>query len=170
MAKVLLETARLRLEELEDGDAPFVVALLNTDGFLQNIGDRGVRTEADARRYLAEGPRASYAAHGFGLWKVSRREDGVAVGLCGLLRRDTLPHADLGYAFLPAFEGRGYATEAGAHVLDFAFGTRGLDTVLAIVNPDNAGSIRVLEKLGFASQGVQPVGDKTLLVMSASAR
>lgn len=170
MARILFETERLRLQELEDDDAGFVVELLNTEGFLRNIGDRGVRTPADALRYLADGPRASYAAHGFGLWKVTRLSDGVAVGMSGLLKRDTLPHPDLGYAFLPQFAGQGLATEAGAAVLAFAFQTRGLDEVLAIVNPDNAGSIRVLEKLDFRSQGLRPVGEHTLLVMAARPR
>lgn len=166
MTSLCIDTPRLRLLELEDGDAPFVVELLNSEGFLRHIGDRGVRTTEGALRYIAEGPRASYAAHGFGLWKAQRKSDGVLVGMSGLLQRDYLPQPDLGYAFLPQFQGQGYASEAGAAVLQHGFTARGMDRILAIVSPDNAGSARVLEKLGMADEGLRDVDGKTLRVYS----
>lgn len=144
-----LETERLSLRRLDLSDAPFIVRLLNQPSFLANIGDRGVRDEQDALRYLREGPMAMYEKYGFGLWLVARREDGVAMGMCGLLRRDTLPDVDLGYAFFPQFWGRGYAFEAADAVLRHAAGKFGLRRVIAIVSPGNASSIRVLEKLGM---------------------
>lgn len=164
MRKIVLETPRLRLLELEHEDADFVLALLNTEGFLRHIGDRGLRTPADARRYIDEGPRASYAAHGFGLWKMLRRSDDRAVGMSGLLRRDTLPHPDLGYALLPEFEGQGLASEAGAAVLRHGFEVLGMERVLAIISSGNAASARVLEKLGMRPQGRQHFAYETLLV------
>ena len=124
-----------------------------------------MRDETDALRYLAEGPRASYAANGFGLWRVERREDGVVVGMCGLIRRETLPHPDLGYAYLPAHRGRGYAVEAGAAVLRHGFEELGLPRILAIVTEANAGSVRVLEKPGMRKQGgLQDFGNGPLAV------
>lgn len=164
MGKTILETPRLRLLELEHEDAGFVVELLNTDGFLRHIGDRGVRTAADALRYIDEGPRASYASHGHGLWKLVSKTDGLAVGMCGLLRRDALPHPDIGYALLPQFEGQGLASEAGAAVLRHGFEHLGMKRILAMISPGNAGSARVLEKLGLRPQGKQTFADEIVLV------
>lgn len=169
MPRLILETERLRLHELADSDAGFIVELLNDPDFLRFIGDRQVRTHQDALRYLAEGPRASYAANRFGLWRVQRREDGAVVGMCGLLRRETLPHPDIGYAYLPAFRGQGYAVEAGAAVLRHGFETLALPRILAIVTDANAGSVRVLEKLGLTPQGRQAFGGEPLLVYGCDA-
>jgi len=144
-----LETARLSLRRLTTDDAPFVVALYNEPSFLENIGDRGVRNVDDAQRFLREGPLAMYARHGFGLWHVSRRADGVGIGVCGLLKRDTLPDVDIGYAFFPAFWGQGYAFEAVSATLAHAARAFGLQRVVAVVSRDNQGSIRVLEKAGM---------------------
>lgn len=147
---MLLETPRLRLRYFTLEDAPFVVALLNSPGWLTFIGDRGVRTEDDARRYLAAGPIASYAQHqGLGLYHVARREDGLPVGMCGLLRRDVLPDVDIGFAFLPEHCGRGYAGEAAAAVIAYGRTAFSLRRVAGITKPANLGSIRVLEKLGL---------------------
>ncbi len=143
------ETERLAIRRLESSDAAFLVRLLNEPSFLANIGDRGVRDENDAQRYLREGPMALYEKYGFGLWHVSRREDGVALGMCGLLRRDTLPDVDIGYAFFPEFWGKGYALEAASATLQHAARKFGLKRVLAIVSQGNDPSIRVLEKLGM---------------------
>lgn len=150
----LITTERLVLAPFTADDAPFIVALLTDPDWLRYIGDRGVRTEEEARGYLAAGPLASYAAHGFGLYRVARRDTGVPIGMCGLLRRETLPDVDLGFAFLPAYRGQGYAREAAAATLAYARGTLGLARILAIVSPENAASIRVLEALGMGREGV----------------
>ncbi|MBP6596893.1 MAG: GNAT family N-acetyltransferase [Arenimonas sp.] len=162
-------TERLVLEELDAQDAGFILALLNTPGFLHFIGDRGVRCVEDALGYLAQGPCASYANHGYGLWKVRLRATGQTVGMSGLVRRETLPHADLGYAFLPEHSGQGLASEAGAAVLRHAFGNLGMGTVLAIVQPGNAGSIRVLEKLGYLATGLRDFNGELLQVYAVQA-
>ena len=163
MPPALPETPRLRLRELQEGDAAFLVELLNDPDFLRYIGDRGVRDRESALAYLANGPRASYARHGFGLWAVEHKPDGAVAGLCGLLQRDHLPAPDLGYAFLPAWRGRGVASEACVATLEFARRGLGMADVLAIVNEDNAGSRRVLEKLGFRLQGPLEGSPGTLL-------
>lgn len=168
-ARIVLHTPRLRLQELDDGDEAFVVELLNDPDFLRQIGDRGVRDVDGARRYLADGPRASYAAHGFGLWKAVLADSGEAAGMCGLLRRPTLPDADLGYAWLPRFRGQGLAREAAAAALRHAFDVFALPRVLAIVSPGNTASETLLAKIGFRLRGLEPVGDNTLNVYVAEA-
>lgn len=144
-----LDTPRLRLRELGPEDAPFIVELLNDRDFLQNIGDRGVRDTGDAQRYLRDGPMTSYRRHGHGLLAVESKETGETLGMAGVLRRDSLPDPDIGYAFLPRHRSRGYAVEACTAVLEHALGTLKLPRVLAITLPANQGSVNVLRRLGL---------------------
>ena len=145
-----LETARLTLRRLESDDAPFVVALLNEPSFRENIGDRGVRNVEDAHRYLRDGPMAMYARYGFGLWHVSRKSDGAAIGMCGLLKRDTLPDADLGYAYLSRRTGgRATRSRPPRPRCVTARRTSACDACSAWYPQGNTASIRVLEKVGM---------------------
>lgn len=151
---MIVETERLVLDELAvDRDELFIFELLNEPGFLENIGDRGVTDLATARGYIEKGPQASYAAHGFGLWRVVDKASGEPVGICGLLQRDVLEDPDVGYAFLSRTEGRGYATEAARAAVDHDRKALGLGRIVAITTPENAASQRVLEKIGFAYSG-----------------
>lgn len=143
-----IHSDRLLLRPLELGDAGFIFELVNESSFIQNIGDRGVRTLADAEKYIENGPLASYAKNGFGLMAVTLKETGEPIGMCGLIKRDALDDVDIGYAFLPTFWSMGYAVEAARAVMGTAKAL-GLKRVVAIVDPANAGSIRVLEKLGM---------------------
>jgi RimJ/RimL family protein N-acetyltransferase len=145
----VLTTARLRVRPLTLSDAAFIVELLNDPAFIRNIGDRGVRSEDDARVYLTAGPFESYARHGFGLCAVELAAGGSPIGICGLLKRDELPAPDIGFAFLAPYRSQGYAHEAASAVKADAFARLGVNPLLAIVNPDNAASIRLLERLGF---------------------
>ena len=148
----MIETARLSLQQLcadNAADVRFIYRLLNEPSFLANIGDRGVHSLDDAQGYLRMGPMASYAAHGFGLYGVQLKAGGERIGLCGLVKRVTLPDVDLGYALLPEFCGHGYAVEAARAVLSEARATLGIARIVAITDPRNAGSIRVLQKLDF---------------------
>lgn len=145
----VLKTERLRLRLLTLEDAPFILRLLNEPSFIRHIGDKRVRTEEDARAYITKGPLDTYARLGFGLWVVEELATGAPAGVCGLLKRDELEDVDIGYAYLPEFWSRGYATEAAAATLAHARAALGLRRVLAVVNEDNHGSIRLLEKLGF---------------------
>ena len=145
----VLETERLVLVRLSKDDARFLLELLNEPSFLRFIGDKGVRTEADARRYVETGPLASYERFGFGLLRVELKESGEPIGMCGLLKRDALPDVDVGFAFLPRFWSKGYAFESASAVLAHARDALGLRRVLAITSPDNEASIRLLGKLGF---------------------
>ena len=143
-----IHSDRLLLRPLELGDAGFIFNLVNEPSFIQNIGDRGVRTLVDAEKYIENGPLTSYAKNGFGLMAVTLKETGEPIGMCGLIKRDALDDVDIGYAFLPKFWSKGYAVEAAKAVMGSAKAL-GLKRVVAIVDPANAGSIRVLEKLGM---------------------
>jgi [ribosomal protein S5]-alanine N-acetyltransferase len=148
----VLSTARLQLREIEDTDAAFLLQLLNTRDFINNIGDRRVRSIDDSRRYIENNIRASYRQHGMGLWVVEDRNSRAMLGLCGLLKRDTLEHPDVGYAFLPSAFGCGFATEAAAACLHHGRSALGLLSICAIVGAHNQASIRVLEKIGLHYQ------------------
>lgn len=144
-----LETPRLTLRRFTLDDSGFVLRLVNEPSFIANIGDKGVRSLDGARRYLVEGPLAMYQKYGFGLWHAALREGGAPVGMCGLLRRDILPDVDLGYAYLPEYWGRGLGLEAAQAVLRLAASRFALRRVIGVVSEGNAGSIRILEKLGM---------------------
>jgi RimJ/RimL family protein N-acetyltransferase len=157
---LVIETARLKLRRLAAEDAAFMLELLNEPSFIRNIGDRGVRTEPQALRYLLDGPVASYVRHGYGLYLVELRATGERAGICGLVKRDYLDDADVGFAFLPHFWRQGYAYESAQAVKSYAFETLGLPRVLAITSPDNLGSMRVLEKIGLRYERmIRPPGD-----------
>lgn len=151
---MILETQRLSLRKLTTDDAEFIFRLLNEPTFIQNIGDKNVRSLDDARGYIQNGPLASYEKFGFGLFLVEEKASGAAIGICGLLKRETLNDVDLGYALLPEFCSQGYAVESASGVMRFAEEVLGLSRVAAIVSPGNERSIRVLEKLGFEFVGM----------------
>jgi RimJ/RimL family protein N-acetyltransferase len=125
------------------------VELLNDPAFIQFVGDKAVRSTDDARRYILDGPVASYERNGFGLWMVELKESGLAIGMCGLLKRESLPDVDIGFAFLPAYRSQGYAFESASAVLDHGRTEFGLRRIVAITDPENEGSIRVLQKIGM---------------------
>jgi RimJ/RimL family protein N-acetyltransferase len=146
---MILETDRLALRELDAADAPFILELLNEPGWIRHIGDRGVRTAESAREYLLNGPMKMYREHGFGLWCVNLKGKGTPLGICGLIKRAGLDDVDIGFAFLARHEGRGYAVESARAVLAHARSALGMARIVAITSVDNAGSIRLLEKIGL---------------------
>ncbi|HEX6794489.1 MAG TPA: GNAT family N-acetyltransferase [Casimicrobiaceae bacterium] len=148
----IAETARLRLRRLDIRDAAFMFELVNDRSWIDNIGERNVRTLEDARRYIEDTAIAMYERLGFGLYAVGLMETGEAIGICGLVKREGLDDVDLGFAFLPRFWGAGYALEASRAVLSHATETLGCRRVVAIVSRHNSRSIRLLDKLGFRFQ------------------
>lgn len=146
---VILRTNRLLLRELGTDDAPFIVELVNTPGWLKFIGERNIRSVDQAKTYLEEGPIKSYRENGFGLWGVGLKESDTLIGMCGLLKRDALAHPDIGYAFLPAYTGKGYAIEIAQATMDYAKTKLNITTLCAITHPENATSIRLLGKIGM---------------------
>lgn len=147
----IFETPRLTLREFAPEDAAFILELVNEPDWLRFIGDRGIRDLDAARNYIENGPRAMQAKHGFSLWCVVSRQDASSLGMCGLIRRDTLEHVDIGFAFLARHRGQGYAREAAEATLAHAQ-KLGLGAIAAITDPANVRSIRLLEQLGFRFQ------------------
>ncbi len=145
----VLRTERLSLRRFRVDNAPFLLELLNDDDFLRYIGDRGVRTEEEAREYLRARILASYEEAGIGHYLVRVEAEDAPAGSCGLLKRPGLADPDIGFAFLPAFRGRGYALEASVAVLEHARRDLGIARVVAITARDNERSARLLEKLGL---------------------
>jgi RimJ/RimL family protein N-acetyltransferase len=145
----VLETDRLNLRRLSPDDAEFILELLNDPSFLRFIGDKGVRTLDDAREYILNGPVDMYNRLGFGLYLTELKDNGVPIGICGLIKRDGLEDVDIGFAFLPKFRAKGYAYESAAAVMAYGKTVLGLKRIVAITYPDNYASGRLLEKLGL---------------------
>jgi RimJ/RimL family protein N-acetyltransferase len=148
LSMIVLQTERLRVRHMTPEDAEFMLGLLNDPAWHRYIGDRGIRTVDGAREHIITGPMAMVARLGFGFHIVELKEDGRPIGVCGLAKRDFLDDVDIGYAFLPGYGGQGYAFEAAQGVLAHAR-ELGLTRLVATVHPDNAASIRLLEKLGL---------------------
>ena len=146
---MVLETERLTLRKLSVNDAEFVLELLNEPSFLRYIGDRGVRNLEDAAQYILNRLVASYERNGFGLYLVELKEGRIPIGISGLVKRDTLPDADIGFAFLPAYWSKGYAVESAAAVMNYAREVLGLTRIVAITSPDNEASAKLLGKIGL---------------------
>ena len=149
-ATIVLQTSRLILRQQTLDDAEFIFTLVNDPSWLRFIGDRGVHSVEDARNYIRKGAMDSYSRHRFGLYLTALKDSGVPVGICGLVKRETLADVDIGFAFLPQYAGMGYAYESACAVMAHARNDIGLKRVIAITNPDNAASIRLLQKLGLA--------------------
>jgi [ribosomal protein S5]-alanine N-acetyltransferase len=157
----VIETERLTLRHLSpETDAEFILRLLNEPSFLQYIGDKKVRTLDDARAYIRNGPMKSYEANGFGLLRVGLKENGDAIGICGLIKRDTLPEPDIGFAFLPEYWNKGYAHESAAEVMRHARDVLQLEHLLAITSPDNEASGRLLGKIGLRFQRLMRLSEE----------
>lgn len=145
----ILETERTILREVNETDAEFILDLLNQPSFIRYIGDRNVRTIDEARDYIASRFTESYQKFGFGMWAVELKETKQTIGICGFVKRDSLPDADIGFAFLPQFEGKGYASESAAATLEYGENVLDFKRVLAITSQDNESSGRLLGKLRF---------------------
>ena len=157
----VLETERLILRRFTVDDDAFILELLNDPAWLRFIGDKGVKTLADARGYLRKGPIDMYARLGFGAYLAMRKSDGVAMGLCGLIKREELPDVDLGFAFLPSYRSMGYGYESASAVMVHARKAFGLTRLVAITSPDNVVSARLLEKLGFVYEKMVNLAEGT---------
>jgi len=165
---IVLETERLTIRRLTVDDATFILRLLNEPSFLQHIGDRGVRTMADASQYILAGPIASYERVGFGLFLVELKDSHVPIGICGLLKRDALDDVDVGFAFVPESWSKGYAFESASAVVAYGRDTHGLKRIVAISSQDNIASVNLLAKLDFYfARMVTMPGDKEELRLFA---
>lgn len=146
----IFETKRLLLCRLDPKDAAFIFELMNDPSWKRYIGDRGIKTLEDAEAYIRNGPVKSYHQFNFGLYAARLKDTNLPIGLCGLLKRDNLDDADIGFAFLPQYAGKGYAFESAGAIIDHAASVLGMRRILAIASPDNSRSVTLLEKLGFS--------------------
>lgn len=156
---LVLQTERLVLRHFDQYDADFIVRLLNEPSFIEYIGDKGVRTVEEANEYLLNGPIDSYEQFGYGLNRVELRETGEPIGMCGLVRRDNLDDADIGFAFLEQYWLKGYARESAEAVLGHARNMLGLDRIVAIVTPENHSSIKLLQNIGLTFERMIRLSD-----------
>lgn len=146
---VVCESERLCIRRMALDDAAFLFRQLNQPSWLQNIGDRGVRSIEDAERYIESKTFEQYRTLGYGMNVVQLKSTGEPIGVCGLVKRESLPHPDLGFALLDGYWGKGYALEAAAAVTEHARRVLGIPRLLAITTPTNERSGKVLTKLGF---------------------
>lgn len=145
----IIETERLYLRNITLEDAPFVYELLNSPSWIKYIGDRNVKDIKDASEYIANRFLPSYQQFGFGLYLTKRKADDTPIGICGLVKRETLEDVDIGFALLPQFAKQGYAYEAASAVMLYAKNTLDLQRIVAITVSYNHNSIQLLERLGL---------------------
>jgi RimJ/RimL family protein N-acetyltransferase len=145
----IIETERLKICQLSTEDSEFIIKLLNSPGWLKFIGNKNVKTKSDAENYIINGPVKSYEENGFGLCLLKLKKKNIPVGMCGLIKRDSLEDIDIGFALLPEYEGNGYAYESASALLHHAKTDLGIKKVVAITDKDNINSIKLLEKAGL---------------------
>ncbi len=168
MSTLIMQTERLQLRLLTEADADFMYVLMNTEGWKQFIGDRGIRNAEDALMYMHKAYLPSYTSHGFGFYAVELAGGSSPIGLCGLIKRAELEDTDIGFAFLPEHAGKGYATESALAVLKFAKEELKLKSIVAITTPDNVLSLNVLRKIGLTEQKTISYMGEELLQISES--
>ena len=168
---IILETERLQLREFTGQDASFILELLNTEDWLRYIGDRKVQNLKDAENYLENRLMPSYRQHGFGFYYVGLRATGRPVGMCGLVKRAELEDIDIGFAFLPAYFGKGYAYESAKSVLEYAFVQLKQERICAVTLAENRSSVNLLKKLGLHYKKQVLFGDphEELMLFEAEA-
>lgn len=144
-----LRTDRLILRELTTDDTPALAAILG-DSEVMRHSVRGVMSEKSTGEFI-EWCRQSYREHGFGPMALVDKSTLTLAGFCGLNaeRVDDADEVEIGYRLATAWWGRGLATEAARATLTHAFGRLGIDSLIAIVEPTNAASVKVIKKLGF---------------------
>lgn len=145
----IIETDRLVLRWLTPDDAPFILELLNDPTWLRFIGDKGVRTLEDAKNYILTGPMDMYSRLGFGLFLTELKDGSIPIGICGLIKRDSLEDVDIGFTFLSRYQSRGYGYEAASATMAYGIEQLGLKRIVAITSKDNLGSATLLEKIGM---------------------
>lgn len=152
MNSPLISTDRLSIRKFNLDDADFIYRLLNSEAWIKYIGNRNIRNLEDATNYIVNSPLYFYQKFGFGPYLVALKDTHEPIGMCSLIKRDTLNDVDLGFAFLDPFIGKGYACEASKAIVEYSNNTLALKKLVAITLPDNTASIKLLEKLGFLYQ------------------
>ncbi|GAB3703801.1 GNAT family N-acetyltransferase [Spirosoma flavus] len=149
----MISTDRLIIRKLALEDASFIIELLNTPGWLQFIGDRGIRTLNDAQAYIQNSALKNYEELGYGPYLIHHKADNQLIGMSGLFKRETLDYPDVGFALMPDYMANGYGYEAASAVIEYAKSALQLPRVYGITNPSNNQSIKLLKKLGMILEG-----------------
>jgi ribosomal-protein-alanine N-acetyltransferase len=169
MNNILIQSTNISLRRFNTLDSAFIFKLLNTPSWKQFIGDRNINTQLDADNYIINVPLNLYVKHGYGPWLVSQNETGNPIGMCGLFKRDYLDRPDLGFAFLPAYEGHGFAHEAAKAAINYTIDNYELDKIYATTTDVNLRSQRLLERCGFIRSGlITPLNQESLLLYTLS--
>lgn len=145
----MIQTERLSIRPVSLGDADFIIELLNTKAYIENIGQRNIHTLTDAETYIEEKMLIHYRENGYGAFLITRKEDAVKLGILSLYNRPNVEGVDIGFAILPKYFAHGYATEAAAAVRDYAKYTLGLPEISAFTSKDNDASQHIIQKLGL---------------------
>lgn len=166
MSEPLFESRNLIISCFTVADSAFIFELLNTPSWKKFIGDRHINTIEDAVSYINTGPLVSYQTHGYGGWIVALKSTGQPIGMCGLFKRDYLDGPDMGFAFMPIFEGKGYAFESSEAVIKYVRNIYSLKKLYATTVEINPRSQRLLARLGFNESGTigPPVTDVDLIL------
>jgi [ribosomal protein S5]-alanine N-acetyltransferase len=165
--QIILQTPRLLLRHITETDAPLVYALNTSPGVLQYVHEPTLKDEADALRVIKEIILPQYSLYNLGRWAIERKEDNQFMGWCGLKYLADINEVDLGYRLMPAYWGKGYATEAARHTLQFGFDQRSLQTIVGRVHINNLASAAVLEKIGMQYQYMAEEDGETIKVYEA---
>jgi len=150
----VLKTQNLILVKLRKEDAPFILELVNSPGWLQYIGDRNVHSILDAEHYLQNGILKCYEEYGFGFWLVKDSIKNQKLGICGITKRESLDFPDIGFAFLSEYQSMGYGYEAAMATLKYVKENLRLEKIVAIANIENVASNTLLKKIGMRFEKV----------------
>lgn len=160
------ETERLILKPSAIEDAPFIFELLNTPKWIKHIGDRNVKSVAAAEQYIKDRMLPQLDRLGFGNYMIIRKSDNKMIGSCGLYDREGLDGVDIGFAFLPEYERKGYGFEAAQKIKEVGFEVFGVKKILGITNKENIASQKLLKKLGLEYiRDVQLLNDPVELML-----
>jgi len=161
----LLETDRLLINKITIDDAEFILELMNDKDWIKNIGDKGVRTIEDAQAYIQNRFLKTYTESNCGFYSLNLKKNHQFIGIAGLVDREGLDHIDIGYGMLPQFRGNGYAFEATKAIYDYGYQDLKLEKIVAIVNPDNLSSIKLLSKLGLEFEKMIRLPDEEIDIL-----
>lgn len=164
----ILKTDRLLINKITLNDAPHILALMTDKDWINNIGDRGIRTIEAAEEHIRTKFIKTYEESNLGFYGLILKDSDEFIGIAGLVDREGIDHVDIGYGLLPGFRGKGFAFEATKAIYDYGYDTLKLEKIVAIVNPDNIPSIKLLNKLGLHYEKMVrlPDEEKDILLMS----
>ena len=164
--KKIITTERLYLREADLDDAEFIFELLNSKGWLENIGDREIRTLEDAQKYIVNRLLPDYGKDNIAMFVMEKKDDGTPIGTCGLIKRPELEDVDIGFAMLEKFGKKGYAYEAASATLKMAFEEIKIKRIVGVTTLKNKDSQRLLEKIGLSFEKMIPFDNEELMLFS----